>query len=193
MALDEDNYEYYGEIDSQPGSFDSDGVGHYEEWCSWSDVDVEKGYYVLFLRMWKAGSFRLILFFGRTRMLLLLPRLSMKWGMRIFLSRRGRAWLETLATGFNDLVDVPDWWSSVATRHMGTSPGLEDTSDSPVPVGVAVSRPDLSDPGLGVMLISSRSHAVLQRGRPLSVPFCRATRVPHRRRDAIPGEVIYQF
>ena len=39
----------------------------------------------------------------------------------------------------------------LATRQMGTAPLLEDMSDSPVPVGVAVSGQDLSDPGLGVM------------------------------------------
>ena len=42
--------------------------------------------------------------------------------------------------GLDDLVDVPDWWSSVATRQMRTSPVLEGTLDSPVPVGVFVSN-----------------------------------------------------
>ena len=54
--------------------------------------------------------------------------------------------------GLDDLMGVPNWWSSIATRQMGTSPVLEDTSDLPVMVGVVVSGPDLSDPGLGVML-----------------------------------------
>ena len=61
-------------------------------------------------------------------------------------------WAWNAPLGPDDLMDVPDWWSSIAARQMGTSPVLEDTSDSHVPVGVAVSGPDLPNPGLGVML-----------------------------------------
>ena len=67
-ALDEDSYEYYGEVDSQPGSFDSDGLGDYEEWCAWSNADVEEGYYAHFPPDVEGRVVSL----GRTRMLLLL-------------------------------------------------------------------------------------------------------------------------
>ena len=147
-SLGEDSYNCYGGIDSQLSYFDYDDPMDYEEWCAWNDVDEEEGYYAHFPRMWGTWSF-----LGRTRMLLLLLRLSVKRGMRIFMSRRGWAWLETYGMpllSHEELMDVPDLWSSVVAGQMGTSPVLEDTSDSPVPV--VVSGLDLPDPELGVML-----------------------------------------
>ena len=44
-ALEGDSYGYYGDFDSRPGSFDFDDPTDYREWCDWSDVEDDDGYY----------------------------------------------------------------------------------------------------------------------------------------------------
>ena len=44
-ALWGDSYGYHGDFDSRPGSCDYDDPRDYQEWCDWSDVEDDDGYY----------------------------------------------------------------------------------------------------------------------------------------------------
>ena len=118
-----------------------DDLGDYEEWCAWSYVDVEEGYYAPFPPDVEGRVVSPDTVFGEDSDAVAIASVEHETGNEnIPVSEALATGPGTPLLGLDDCMDVPDWWSSVATRQMGTSLVLEDTSDSPVPVGVCPIR-----------------------------------------------------
>ena len=47
-AMSDVSYDSYEGVDGQPGYFDYDDPGEYEEWCACNDVEEDEGYYAPF-------------------------------------------------------------------------------------------------------------------------------------------------